>query len=216
LLAAALSATHVAAGLLKEVLPDRKPPSPTAARRRVCTKFVRQLGPSIRGGTREEAAAKDIVFVAVPWTRRPRGSRGPTEFRGAQSCWTLNNPLQKPPLPLLDVCGRASTAVETEMVPVRAWSRLSITLRSEPRRRACEGRRPAHPFYASDDAWAKAEIAAMIERLGPLDVGMGHIKPGSRLHVALTQQERRRNPRAENLMPLNQLYGFPGALHDAW
>ena len=33
--------------------------------------LVRELGPSIKAGTREEAARADIVFVAVNWTKLP-------------------------------------------------------------------------------------------------------------------------------------------------
>jgi predicted dinucleotide-binding enzyme len=35
------------------------------------TELVRQFGPSIKAGTREEAARADIVFVAVNWTKLP-------------------------------------------------------------------------------------------------------------------------------------------------
>ena len=33
--------------------------------------LVRELGPSIKAGTREEAARAEIVFVAVNWTKLP-------------------------------------------------------------------------------------------------------------------------------------------------
>jgi predicted dinucleotide-binding enzyme len=36
---------------------------------------VAALGPDIVAGTREKAAAKDIVFVAVNWSRLPGGRR---------------------------------------------------------------------------------------------------------------------------------------------
>ena len=39
--------------------------------------LVQELGPSIKAGTREEAARADIVFVAVNWTKLPAALAGP-------------------------------------------------------------------------------------------------------------------------------------------
>jgi predicted dinucleotide-binding enzyme len=38
--------------------------------------LVRELGPPIKAGTREEAARADIVFVAVNWTKLPAALAG--------------------------------------------------------------------------------------------------------------------------------------------
>lgn len=143
--------------------------------------LVAQLGPSITAGTREEAAAKNIVFVAVPWTRLPRALTGLPDF-GGRIVVDTNNPLQKQPLPPIDIGGRASTAVVAEMVPgarvVKAFNHHAFwNLAAEPAKEG--GQRML--FYAGDDACAKAEIAALIERLGFFGVDMGDIETGSRL-----------------------------------
>ena len=45
-------------------------------RARLAKELVRELGPSIKAGTREEAARADIVFVAVNWTKLPAALAG--------------------------------------------------------------------------------------------------------------------------------------------
>lgn len=143
--------------------------------------LMAQLGPSITAGTREDAAAKDIVFIAVPWTRLPEALAGLPDF-GGRIVVDTNNPLQKQPLPPIDICGRASTAVVAEMVPgarvVKAFNHHAFwNLAAEPAKEG--GQRVL--FYASDDAWAKVQIAALIGRLGFFGVDMGDIETGSRL-----------------------------------
>jgi predicted dinucleotide-binding enzyme len=44
--------------------------------------LVRELGPSIRAGTREEAARADIVFVAVNWSKLPAAMAGLPNWKG--------------------------------------------------------------------------------------------------------------------------------------
>jgi predicted dinucleotide-binding enzyme len=47
--------------------------------------LVRELGPSIKAGTREEAARADIVVVAVNWTKLPKAMAGLPDWKGALS-----------------------------------------------------------------------------------------------------------------------------------
>jgi predicted dinucleotide-binding enzyme len=44
--------------------------------------LVRELGPAIKAGTREEAARADMVFVAVNWNKAAHGAGGPTGMVG--------------------------------------------------------------------------------------------------------------------------------------
>jgi len=44
------------------------------------------LGPAITAGTREEAAARDIVFVAVNWSKLPAAMHGLREWQGRIVC----------------------------------------------------------------------------------------------------------------------------------
>lgn len=93
-----------------------------------------------------------------------------------------NNPLQKQPLPPIDIGGRASSALVAEMVPgarvVKAFSHHAFwNLGADPAKEG--GQRIL--FYAGDDQDAKAVIAGLIERLGFFGVDMGDIENGSRV-----------------------------------
>jgi predicted dinucleotide-binding enzyme len=143
--------------------------------------LVAPWAPWIKAGTRVEAASKDIVFVAVPWLKLSQALAGLPYFSGRIVVDT-NNPLQKPPHPPIDIGGRASTALFAEMVPgarvVKAFNHHAFwNLAADPTKEG--GQRIL--FYAGDDPAAKAEIAALIERLGFFGVDMGNIENGSRI-----------------------------------
>src|SRR3982751_1456748 len=71
---------------------------------------VRELGPSIQAGTREEAAAKDIVFVAVNWGRLPAALAGLPNF-GGRIVVDTNNPIEAPLFKPAELHGRLSSEV---------------------------------------------------------------------------------------------------------
>ena len=54
--------------------------------------IIAELGPSITAGTREEAAAHDIVFVAVTWSKIPMALAGLPDF-GGRIVVDTNNPI---------------------------------------------------------------------------------------------------------------------------
>src|ERR687897_2126041 len=55
--------------------------------------LVQELGPSIKAGTREEAARTDIVFIAVNWTKLPAALTGLPEWSG-RILIDANNPIE--------------------------------------------------------------------------------------------------------------------------
>ncbi|MGY2258544.1 NADPH-dependent F420 reductase [Pseudomonas sp. REP124] len=141
---------------------------------------IRQLGPSIKAGTREDAATKDIVFVAVPWNQLRKALTGLPDFEGRIVVDTTN-PLQKQPFAAIDIGDHASSALVAQMVPgarlVKAFNHHAYwNLAAEPVKEG--GQRIL--FYAGEDAAAKAEIASLIERLGFFGTDMGDIETGSR------------------------------------
>ncbi|CAO3421301.1 NADPH-dependent F420 reductase [Azospirillum endophyticum] len=77
--------------------------------------LIAKAGPSITAGTREEAAAKDIVFVSVNWPKL-QGTLAGLDWKGRILIDTNNN-MQKPPLPPIDIGERASTAIVEEWAP---------------------------------------------------------------------------------------------------
>ncbi len=64
----AFARTLARAGIAATISNSRGPDSLKA--------LVRELGPSIKAGTREEAARADIVFIAVNWTKLPAALAG--------------------------------------------------------------------------------------------------------------------------------------------
>src|ERR1700754_2384604 len=122
--------------------------------------LVRELGPAIKAGTREEAARADIVFVAVNWNKLPAALAGLPEWSG-RILIDANNPIEAPLFKPADLKGRASSEVVADLVPearlVKAFNHLRAdVLAADPR--ADGGRRVL--FYSGDDNGAKAEVAA--------------------------------------------------------
>ena len=78
--------------------------------------LVRDLGPSIQSGGREEAARADIVFVAVNWTKLPVALAGLPEWSG-RILIDANNPIEAPLFKPIDLKGRVSSEVVAGLVP---------------------------------------------------------------------------------------------------
>ena len=142
--------------------------------------LAKKAGASITAGTREQAAEKNIVFVAVNWPKL-HGALAGIDWKG-RILIDANNNMQKPPLPPIDIGGRASTAIVQEWAPgarlVKAFNHhYFMNLEKAPD--ADGGRRVL--FYAGDDEGAKAEVAKLIEQLGFFGLDLGDIEHGSRL-----------------------------------
>lgn len=143
--------------------------------------LVRELGPSIRAGTREEVAAQDIVLVAVNWSKLPAALAGLPDWNG-RIVIDANNPIEAPLFQPADLGGRASSEVFTDLVPgarvVKAFNHLQPHLLSgDPQ--AEGGQRVL--FYSGDDARAKSEVGGLIEQLGFFGIDLGSLAVGGRL-----------------------------------
>ena len=142
---------------------------------------VAAIGPSITAGSREEAASKDIVFVAVNWSKLPAALAGLPDFAG-RIVIDANNPIEAPLFKPADLGGRVSSEVVAAMVPgarlVKAFNHLQPHLvAGDP---ASEGGKRVL-FYSGDDAAAKAEVGALIERLGFFGIDLGSLAVGGQL-----------------------------------
>ena len=142
---------------------------------------VAAIGPTIHAGTREDAAAKDIVFVAVNWSKLPAALAGLPDF-GQRIVVDANNPIEAPLFKPADLQGRLSSEVVADLVPgarlVKAFNHLlAAQVADDPRREG--GRRVL--FYSGDDAQAKADVAALIDRLGFFGIDLGALAIGARL-----------------------------------
>src|SRR5258705_10351097 len=143
--------------------------------------LVRELGPSIKAGTREEAARADIVFVAVNWTKLKAAMANLPDWKG-RIVIDANNPIEAPLFKPADLGSPVSSAVFADLVPgarvVKAFNHLRAELlATDPR--SDGGQRVL--FYSGDDTAAKGEIAALIERLGFAGIDLGSLEVGGKL-----------------------------------
>lgn len=169
----AFARTLARAGIEAVISNSRRPDS--------LQELVRDLGPTIKAGTRVEAARADIVFVAVNWTKLPAALRGLPEWSG-RIVIDANNPIEAPLFKPVDLNGRVSSEVVADLVPgarvVKAFNHLRAeVLASDPR--SGGGRRVL--FYSGNDGAAKADVAALIEKIGFVGIDLGSLAVGGRL-----------------------------------
>ncbi|MCO5731311.1 NADPH-dependent F420 reductase [Rhizobium sp. SSA_523] len=142
---------------------------------------VSALGPVITAGTREEAASKDIVIVAVNWSKLPVALAGLPNF-GGRIVIDANNPIEAPLFKPANLKGRSSSEVFVDLVPgarvVKAFNHLQPHLvAGDPSSHG--GKRVL--FFSGDDGSAKAEVGRIIERLGFFALDLGDLSLGARL-----------------------------------
>ena len=93
-----------------------------------------------------------------------------------------NNPIEAPLFKPVDLKGRVSSEVFAELVPgarvVKAFNHLRAeVLANNPK--ADGGQRVL--FYSGNDAAAKAEVAALIDRIGFVGIDLGSFAVGGKL-----------------------------------
>ena len=141
---------------------------------------VRHLS-TIKAGAREEAANADIVLIAVNWSKLPAAVAGLPAWDG-RIVIDANNPVEAPLFKPVDLQGLVSSQVVAELVSgarlVKAFNHLRAeVLASDPRTDG--GRRVL--FYCGDDKSAKAEVGALIDRIGFAGIDLGTLAVGGKL-----------------------------------
>jgi predicted dinucleotide-binding enzyme len=169
----ALARTLAGAGIAATISNSRGPDS--------LKDLVRELGPSIKAGTREQVARADIVLVAVNWSRLAEALAGLPNWNG-RIVIDANNPIEAPLFKPVDLNGRVSSEVFAELVAgarvVKAFNHLRAEiLAGDPKKEG--GRRVL--FYSGDDKAAKAEVAALIDRIGFVGIDLGSLTIGGKL-----------------------------------
>ncbi|NVD69001.1 NADPH-dependent F420 reductase [Duganella sp. BJB1802] len=160
--------------------------------------LVKELGPSIKAGTVEEAASADIVLVAVRWVDAEKvlGSlpawngrividgTNPVEFFDPATSPDANdtsNPLAAYGIKAVDLGGKHSSQVIQQFVPgarvVKAFNHNDVNVLKEPE--TAGGKRVL--FYSGDDAGAKAEVRAIMDGAGFFPVDLGALDVGGPL-----------------------------------
>jgi 8-hydroxy-5-deazaflavin:NADPH oxidoreductase len=170
---AAFARTLARAGIAATISNSRGPDS--------LKELVRELGPSIKAGTREQAMRADIVMVAVNWSRLAEALAGSPDWNG-RIVIDANNPIEAPLFKPVDLKGRVSSEVFAELVPgarvVKAFNHLRAEiLADDPKEK--NGRRVL--FYSGEDKAAKTEVAALIERIGFVGIDLGSLAVGGKL-----------------------------------
>ena len=139
------------------------------------TAVVSVLGEGVSAATVDEAAAADIVVIAVPWDRVPEAVQGldwnSQVVVDATNDWAAD-----------DLQGRTSSELVADLVAgarlVKAANTLGAeVLSSDPQEAG--GRRVI--FISGDDDDAKAEVVALFEDAGFAAIDLGDLATGGAL-----------------------------------
>jgi len=138
------------------------------------TAVVRDLGPRVSAGTVKDAAAADIVVLAVMWPDVPQAVDG-LEWEGRILIDPTND------FHPSDLDGRTSSEVVADLVAparlVKAGNTVGAdVLGSDPHQAG--GHRVI--FLSGDDANAKTEVAALFDRAGFFVIDLGELREGGR------------------------------------
>ena len=139
------------------------------------TSLVEALGEGVTAGTVKDAAAADIVVLAVMWPDVPRAVEG-LEWEGRFVIDPTND------FDPGDLDGRTSSEVVAELVTpgrvVKAANTFGVAvLGSDPHEAG--GQRVI--FVSGDDAQAKSEVGALFEDAGFFVVDLGGLREGGRM-----------------------------------
>jgi predicted dinucleotide-binding enzyme len=143
---------------------------------------VERLGPLATAGTVAEAAAADMVFLAVRWTDVPGALAGLPAWGGRILVDTTNQTTGLEPSDVVDLGSETGSEFVARHAPgahvVKAFNTLYARyIAADPRHR--EGRQLL--FYAGDDATAKETFHAVADRIGFAPVDAGPLREGGRL-----------------------------------
>jgi predicted dinucleotide-binding enzyme len=139
------------------------------------TSVVAALGDGVAAGTVKDAAAADIVVVAVMWPQVPQAVEG-LDWEGRIVIDPTND------FDASDLDGRTSSEVVADLVAparvVKAGNTLvAAVLGSDPRQAG--GQRVI--FLSGDNAEAKSEVAALFEDAGFFVVDLGGLREGGQM-----------------------------------
>jgi predicted dinucleotide-binding enzyme len=143
--------------------------------------LVKTLGPSARAGTRSDAALADIVFISVRWEQLRAALANLPEWNG-RILIDATNPVIQPGFRIADLEGKTSSEVVAALAPYARVVKVANTLpaallASDPKQGA--GRRVL--FMSGDDAAAKSDISAILEKIGFATIDLGNLASGGKL-----------------------------------
>jgi predicted dinucleotide-binding enzyme len=136
--------------------------------------LVATLGAGVSAGTVGEAAASEIVAIAVPWTSVPAAVTG-LQWDG-QPVIDATNAFNA------DLGGRTSSEIVADLVPGAHLVKTANTLRAEvlgADPHDAGGRRVI--FLSGDDALAKAAVVELFDAAGFFTIDLGDLVAGGRM-----------------------------------
>ncbi len=167
-------ATHVAKAGYEVILSNRRG-------RESLTDVVSQIGGKARGGTRDEAARADVVFVAVRWPHLREALSDLPAWNG-RILIDATNPMVPPGTNLDELKDQSSSEFVASLV---TGARVVKTCNTLPRAllaadpKQCGGHRVL--FMSGDDVAAKRQVAEILEKIGFATIDLGTLATGARL-----------------------------------
>ncbi|MGY1528110.1 NADPH-dependent F420 reductase [Streptomyces sp. MN3] len=147
------------------------------------TPLVRELGPLASAGTPAEAAAADLVVLAVGWPRVPEAAASLPRLDGTVVVDATNQFAALPPNPrIADLGDLTGSEYVASLLPgarvVKAFNALFAQyIAADPRHAA--GRQVL--FLAGDDRDAKRTVERLADSFGFAPVDLGPLREGGRL-----------------------------------
>jgi predicted dinucleotide-binding enzyme len=141
--------------------------------------LVQALGEGVSAGTVKDAAAADIVVLAVMWAQVPRAVAEGVQWEGRIVIDPTND------FDPSDLDGRTSSEVVADLVAparvVKAGNTLGAgVLGSDPHEAG--GQRVI--FLSGDDEAAKADVGALFDQAGFFVIDLGGLREGGRMQQA--------------------------------
>jgi predicted dinucleotide-binding enzyme len=136
--------------------------------------LVATLGAGVSAGTVGEAAASEIIAIAVPWTSVPAAVTG---LR-----WDDQPVIDATNAFNADLGGRTSSEIVADLVPGAHLVKAANTLRAEvlgADPHDAGGRRVI--FLSGDDALAKAAVVELFDAAGFFPIDLGDLVAGGRM-----------------------------------
>lgn len=143
--------------------------------------LTQSLGPRAKGVTAREAAAAEVVALAVTWDHIEEALADLPPWQN-RILIDATNPLLPPDFRPADLGGRSSSEIVAQLAPgarvVKALNTLRAdVLASDPRQAG--GRRVM--FLAGDDAAAKETVSGLLDTIGFRPVDLGDLANGGRM-----------------------------------
>ena len=143
--------------------------------------ITQQLGPHAKAGSVQEAAAADIVILAVQWQQIPDAVKDLPQWNNRIVIDTTN-PIIQPGFRIAELGGRSSSEVVADLLPgarlVKSLNTLTPPVLAKDTREA-GGQRVM--WLSGDDADAKATVAGLLSRFGFAPIDLGALATGGRL-----------------------------------